>query len=111
MAAWMVSFEDRRDLLGALDAAGIAWADVRDSSTVFDSPTLRHGEVVVQVDDHAGGTRGVVRMPYRFSGSTSTVRGPAPRRGQHDRDVLTDWLGASETEIDRLVAEGTLQGG
>jgi len=111
MAASMVSFEDRRELLGALDAAGIAWADVRDSSTVFDSPTLRHGEVVVQVDDHAGGTRGVVRMPYRFSGSTSTVRGPAPRRGQHDGDVLTDWLGASETEIDRLVAQGTLQGG
>ena len=111
MAAWMVSFDDRRDLLGALDAAGIAWADVRDSSTVFDSPTLRHGEVVVQVDDHAGGTRGVVRMPYRFSRSTSTVRGPAPRRGQHDRDVLADWLGATETEIDRLVAEGTLQGG
>ena len=39
----MMSFEDRRDLLAALDAAGIAWADVRDASTVFDSPTLRHG--------------------------------------------------------------------
>ncbi len=110
IAGWMMSFEDRRDLLAALDAASIAWADVRDASTVFDSPTLRHGEVVVQVDDHAGGTRGVVRMPYRFSGSTSTVRGPAPRRGQHDRDVLAEWLGATETEIDRLTADGTLQG-
>ncbi len=84
---------------------------MRDASTVFDSPTLREGAVVVQVDDHAGGTRGVVRMPYRYSGSTSTVRGPAPRRGQHHRDVLADWLGATETEIDRLVADGTLQGG
>jgi crotonobetainyl-CoA:carnitine CoA-transferase CaiB-like acyl-CoA transferase len=110
MAAWMMSFEHRRDLLDALDAAGIAWADVRTASTVFDSPTLRHGEVVVQVDDHAGGTRGVVRMPYRFSASTSTVRGPAPRRGQHDRDVLAEWLGASDAEIAGLVADGTLQG-
>jgi len=110
MGAWLRSFVARRDLLAALDAAGIAWADVRDASTVFESPTLRHGEVVVQVDDHAGGTRGVVRMPYRFSRSTSTVRGPAPRRGQHDREVLADWLDATDAEIDRLGGGGTMRG-
>ena len=84
---------------------------MRDASSVFDSPTLRHGEVVQQVDDHAGGTRGVVRMPYRFSRATSTVRGPAPQRGQHGRQVLADWLDATDADIDRLIADGTLQGG
>ena len=74
MGRWLVGFADRRDLLAALDTAGIAWGDVRDATTLFDSPTLRHGEVVTQVDDHAGSTRGVVRMPYRFSVSTSEVR-------------------------------------
>jgi CoA:oxalate CoA-transferase len=67
--------------------------------------------VVASVDDHAGARRGVVRMPYRFSAAESGVRGPAPRRGQHNRDVLADWLDASDEEIDRLRAEGTLQGG
>ena len=101
----------RAALTAALDAAGIAWGDVRDANDLLDSPTLRHGRVVAQVADHAGGTRGVIRMPYRFSVSSSGVRGPAPRRGDHNREVLADWLGATDSEIDDLVAAGTLQTG
>jgi CoA:oxalate CoA-transferase len=104
MAAWIAGFADRRQLTTALEAAGLAWADVRDASTVFTSPSLRDGRAVVDVDDHAGGMRRVVRMPYRFSGATSTVRGPAPRRGQHNADVLADWLGATDDELAALAA-------
>jgi CoA:oxalate CoA-transferase len=111
MGAWIRSFDQRPALLAALDGAGIAWADVRDATTLMDSPSLRERAVVASVDDHAGARRGVVRMPYRFSAAESGVRGPAPRRGQHNRDVLADWLDASDEEIDRLRAEGTLQGG
>jgi CoA:oxalate CoA-transferase len=111
MAAWMRSFRDRRDLLAALDAANIAWADVRDATTLLDSPSLRAGRVVEPVDDHAGGHRGVIRMPYRFSAATSGVRGPAPRRGQHDSEVLADWLGTTPADVAALVADGTLQRG
>jgi CoA:oxalate CoA-transferase len=108
---WLRSFDDRAGVQAALDRAGIAWADVRDASTVLESPSLRHGGVVADVDDHAGGRRGVIRMPYRFSGADSGVRGPGPRRGQHNREVLADWLGAGDAEIDALIAAGTLQGG
>jgi CoA:oxalate CoA-transferase len=109
IGAWLRSFDERPALLAALDRAGIAWADVRDTTTLMDSPSLRQRAVVTPVDDHAGARRGVIRMPYRFSAAESGVRGPAPRRGQHNRDVLADWLGASDDEIDRLAAEGTLQ--
>ncbi|MFT3854407.1 MAG: CoA transferase [Ilumatobacteraceae bacterium] len=95
IAAWLNGFDDRRRLIAELEAAGVAWADVRDASTVFESPSLRDGRAAVAVDDHAGGTRRVVRMPYRFSAATSTVRGPAPRRGEHNAEVLADWLGTS----------------
>jgi CoA:oxalate CoA-transferase len=108
MGAWLRSFDERPALLAALDRAGIAWADVRDVTTLLESPSLRHRAVVSPVDDHAGSRRGVIRMPYRFSGAESGVRGPAPRRGQHNREVLADWLGASDEEIDRLVAARTL---
>jgi CoA:oxalate CoA-transferase len=111
MGAWIRSFDERPELLAALDRAGIAWAHVRDVTTLMDSPSLRERAVVTPVDDHAGAQRGVIRMPYRFSAAESRVRGPAPRRGQHNHDVLADWLGASDEEIDRLVADGTLQGG
>ena len=87
----------------------LAWADVRDVMTVLESPSLRVGHVVERVDDHAGGQRGVIRMPYRFSAASSGVRGPAPRRGQHDAEVLADWLGSSTADVAALVADGTLQ--
>jgi hypothetical protein len=49
-----------------------------------------------------------VQSPYRFSDARSgVVRGPA-RLGEHDREVLTEWLGAAEAEIDGLERDGTL---
>ena len=109
MAAWIASFPTRPELVRALEAANLAWADVRDATNLFESPSLRDGRSVAQVDDHAGARRGVIRMPYRFSDATVEVQGPAPRRGEHNRVVLADWLGASTEEIDALVADGTLQ--
>ncbi len=109
MAAWIAAFDDRGLLTAELEAAGLPWADVRDAGNLFDSPSLGGGRAVTDVDDHAGGRRGVVRMPYRFSDASSDVRGPAPRRGEDNAAVLADWLGASAGEIDALVAEGTLR--
>jgi CoA:oxalate CoA-transferase len=103
MGAWVQSFGDRPSLLAALEAAGIAWADVRDASNLFASPSLRHRDVVAYVDDHAGSQRGVIRMPYRFSSTTTAVRGPAPQRGAHHDEVLADWLGGSSAADDRDV--------
>jgi len=109
MQTWMQSFTDRDALKAALEKADIAWADVRDNATLFESASLRDGRAVQQVDDHAGGTRGVVRMPYRFSAAESAVRGAAPLRGQHNAPVLAEWLGASDDEIAALVERGVLQ--
>jgi CoA:oxalate CoA-transferase len=109
MAGWIAGFTDRGALTVELEAAGLAWADVRDASTVFESPSLRDGRAVTEVDDHAGGVRGVVRMPYRFSAATSDVRGPAPRRGEHNAAILTEWLSAAPAEIDALLERGPLR--
>jgi crotonobetainyl-CoA:carnitine CoA-transferase CaiB-like acyl-CoA transferase len=111
MRAWLASFADREALKAELERANLAWADVRDNATLFENASLRDGRAVVQVDDHAGGTRGVVRMPYRFSNAESTARGTAPRRGQHNAEVLADWLGATPAEIATLSGQGALQTG
>jgi len=36
------------------------------------------------------------------------VRGPAPRRGEHNAEALADWLGMDETAIAALVQAGVL---
>lgn len=109
MAAWIASFADRPSLTAQLESAGLAWADVRNVATVFESPSLRDGHAVTNVDDHDGGVRGVVRMPYRFSEATSDVRGPAPRRGEHNAEILADWLGTTAAEVDELLENGPLR--
>ncbi len=50
--------------------------------------------MVVEVDDRAGGTRPVVQSPYRFSEAEAGIRRPAPWKGEHNAEVLLEWLGA-----------------
>lgn len=109
IAAWVASFDDRDELTAALDAAGLAWASVRNGPTLLASPPVVERGVVAEVDAHDGGTRRVVRMPYHFSAATSGVRGPAPRAGQHNHEVLADWLGLDDAAIATLVATGALR--
>ena len=107
-AEYFASFPDRAALVDALDAMNLAWGDVRDNAAAFASPTARARGTVAQVDDRGGDTRPVVQSPYRFSDAASGVRcGPA-FRGEHNRDVLARWLGASPEEIARLEADGVL---
>jgi crotonobetainyl-CoA:carnitine CoA-transferase CaiB-like acyl-CoA transferase len=60
------------------------------------------------VDDRAGGTRRVIRSPYHFSDAQSGVAGPAPHRGEHNAEVLAQWLGMGETEAAALASAGVL---
>jgi crotonobetainyl-CoA:carnitine CoA-transferase CaiB-like acyl-CoA transferase len=103
------SFDDRAALVAELDRANLAWGEVRSGRDVFASPTIRHRRTIVSVDDRVGGSRPAVQSPYRFSRSESGITGPAPLRGEHNREVLAGWLGATAGEIERLTATGVLQ--
>lgn len=107
-ARFFTSFPDRPALIRALDAMNLAWGDVRSNEAAFDSATARARGTVARVDDREGGTRPVPESPYRFSHAQSRVScGPA-YRGEHNREVLKDWLGASTAEIDQLERDGVL---
>ncbi len=108
VAAFCESFPDRPSLLAALDAVNLAWGDVRTNRDAFDSPTARARGTVAQIDDRENGTRPVVQSPYRFSNAESGVRGGPAYRGEHNREVLTRWLGVSAEEIDGLERDGVL---
>jgi crotonobetainyl-CoA:carnitine CoA-transferase CaiB-like acyl-CoA transferase len=108
IAGWVAGYPDATALGVALEAANLAWATVREPEDVLDSATVRHRRTAVEVDDRAGGTRQVVQSPYRFSDAESGVRGGAPHRGEHNDDVLTEWLHLDGAEIDRLRDGGVL---
>lgn len=92
-----------------MDTLDIPWGEVRDPRTLPEQATLRHREMIVQVDDRAGGKRPVPQSPYRFSAAASGVRGPAAHLGEHNREVLGDWLALSEAEIEQLIQNQTVE--
>ncbi len=50
----------------------------------------------------------MVQSPYRFSAASSGARGGSPRQGEHNADVLADWLGFDGPTIESLRASGVL---
>ena len=108
VATWVRSFTDRDDLHEAADAAGIAWGDVRAWGDVASAPSVVTRGMITHIDDRGGGRRGVVQSPYRFSNASAGIRGPVAYRGEHNADVLREWLDLDEAAIATLAGAGVI---
>jgi CoA:oxalate CoA-transferase len=108
VGAWLKSFPDRPSLLTALEKANLAWGDVRTAEEAFATPQAVERDIIAEVDDRAGGVRRVVQAPYKFSAAEAGLRGPATHRGEHNAEVLADWLGISPGEVADLTEAGVL---
>ncbi len=109
IAAFLASFDDRAAVFTVLDAAGLPWGELKTPDEAIRSPTARHRGTVAEVDDGAGGTRGVVQLPYRFRASESGVRGRSAALGEHNAVVLAEWLGLDAAAVERLASAGVLR--
>jgi CoA:oxalate CoA-transferase len=109
VAKFMASLATFDDVEAAFARINVAWGRVRPAAELREQPTLRHRGAIVEVDDRAGGVRPMPQSPYRWSSATSGIRGPAPHRGEHNRQVLGEWLGLSAAEVEGLAAAGVLQ--
>ena len=92
--------QTREDVVAALDRMNIAWGDVRIPADVQHLESVKARASVTQVDDRDGGLRQIPQSPYRFRRSDAQVRGGAPHLGEHNDEILADWLGLSEHEIE-----------
>ncbi|MFT7651486.1 MAG: CoA:oxalate CoA-transferase [Limisphaerales bacterium] len=89
----------REAVIAALDKMNIAWGDVRSATDVTSISSVVARGTITEVDDRAGGTRPIPQSPYRFQNLESGVRGGAPHLGEHNEQILEEWLGWSELEI------------
>ena len=111
VAEYMFALKDWNQVEDAMHAMNLAWGKVREPEDVINQPTLAARGSIVQMDDRTGGTRPLTQSPYRFSSASSGVRGPSPHRGEHNAEVLKDWLGFDHASIVLLRASGVLQQG
>jgi crotonobetainyl-CoA:carnitine CoA-transferase CaiB-like acyl-CoA transferase len=93
----------------AMSKMNLAWGQVRNPADLREQPTIVARGAIVQIDDRAGGTRPITQSPYRFSDAKSGVRGPAPHRGEHNREVLSEWLNKTQQQVADLQASGVLR--
>ena len=105
---WFRSFADRAVLLKELDRANLAWGDVRSTADAYASEQARARGVASQLDDRGGGRRPVVRAPYRFSSAESGTRRGAAYRGEHNGEVLSQWLELAAPALAELERSGVL---
>jgi crotonobetainyl-CoA:carnitine CoA-transferase CaiB-like acyl-CoA transferase len=74
--------------LARLEAAGVPCAPIRTLDEVFASP---EGQAMVQdVDDEVRGNLRLVAEPVRFDGTSTAIRRPPPRVGEHTEEILRE---------------------
>jgi benzylsuccinate CoA-transferase BbsF subunit len=88
-----------------LQQAGVPAGPSLDISRVFDSPQLREGGYLTQVQTSDGELRDLPILPWRFGGEKlSRVKG-APTLGQDNDYVYRELLGLSNAEIEGLIEQ------
>ncbi len=105
---WMAVQASGDELVEKLEGAGLACAPVETLREALTGAYAVERELVSDVDDRQGGRRPMTRLPYRFSRSRVEARRPAPRRGEHNREVLAELLELDDARIRALEADGVL---
>jgi CoA:oxalate CoA-transferase len=90
-----------------LVGVGIAAGPIYEFDQVFEDAQVRHMGMVRDVEQPGLGNVRMLGFPFAVGGARPTVRRPAPRLGQHTREVLGE-LGISASEMDRLSALGAV---
>lgn len=88
--------------------AGLAVSALRSTREAVAWGRNEPRQVIVEVDDRGGDVAPLINSPQRFSDAASGIRGVVPYRGEHNREVLTEWLDLSGSQIEQLETSGAL---
>jgi crotonobetainyl-CoA:carnitine CoA-transferase CaiB-like acyl-CoA transferase len=105
---WLMKFANRDAATAALREARIPNAPVLTVEEAMNHPHLIERGTVRTVHDRLIGDFKIPGVPLRFSSFPQSLELEAPMLGEHNRHVLTAYLGYAPTEIERLEGEGVL---
>ncbi|HVR29454.1 MAG TPA: CoA transferase [Thermoanaerobaculia bacterium] len=91
----------------ALEEADVPYSVVSTYDDVVADPQMAATGVFVEVDDPELGLIRTVDTPFQLEGHPKVAPRPAPRLGEHTREILTD-LGMGEPEVDALYDRGVV---
>ena len=93
-----------------LEAADVPYSVVATYDDVVADQQMADTGVFVEVDDPELGRVRTVNTPFQLEAHPKVAPGPAPRLGEHSREILRA-LGFAEREISSLVSRGVVAAG
>jgi crotonobetainyl-CoA:carnitine CoA-transferase CaiB-like acyl-CoA transferase len=90
--------------LQRLDANDVPCAPILRRSEIIDNEQVVARKLISEFDQPGVGRVRQPKPAARFERNEAEIGGPAPRVGEHSRDVLLD-LGYSAGDIDRMIAD------
>jgi CoA:oxalate CoA-transferase len=106
--AWMRDQASREELVGRLEGANLPCASVQSLREALEGPFAQERALLFEVEDGRGGRRRVTRLPYRFERSGMVRPRSAPRRGEHNAEVLHEVLELGAERVRALAEAGVL---
>jgi crotonobetainyl-CoA:carnitine CoA-transferase CaiB-like acyl-CoA transferase len=101
VASWIA--ERQRDgVLEAFLEARIPVAPVNDLASLLEDPHVRARASIVPMPDPGLGEVSLVSPTPRLSETPGVHRHPGPALGAHNAEILSEWLGIGEAELDAL---------
>lgn len=100
--------QDTDECVARMRAAGTPIGKVNEHDDVLVDPQVVHNGSIIALDHGEIGRVRVARSAARFPGDSPLQLSPAPRLGEHTREVL-EGLGYDETRIQALLEAGAAQ--
>jgi crotonobetainyl-CoA:carnitine CoA-transferase CaiB-like acyl-CoA transferase len=88
-----------------LTDAEVPCAPVQSIDQVFQAPQVLHRDMLVEVEHPTAGKVRMAGMPVKFSLTPASVRMPPPLLGEHNSEILKNWLGMNAEAIEKLKRE------
>jgi formyl-CoA transferase len=99
---------DADTALTVLNEAGAAIAPIYDMRDVFADEHFKVRENIATVEDADLGTLRMQNVVSKLSRTPGRIEHAGPRLGEHTAEVLGEWLGLGEDDLQELAAQGVI---
>jgi crotonobetainyl-CoA:carnitine CoA-transferase CaiB-like acyl-CoA transferase len=94
--------------IDTLEKLGVPCGPVNDLKAVFDDPQVQARRMKITLPHPAAGNVDLAANPIKFSRTPVHYAAPPPQLGEHTEEILSEVLGMSESEIEKLKARAVI---
>ena len=98
----------REDAVNKLNAVGVPTGPVNTVEDVFADPHVQARGLLIPITDNEVGEHLFARSPPFLSNLPNIPNNPAPKLGEHTKEILTELLGYKEKKVEELSELGVI---